>query len=438
MTCHITTSNQCPSVETQVRTLDLARNYDKRRFPWMVNGTFTGYAFSQQAAVAGDSPPPIVLLEFGVNGVSWVDVLLRRLRARWPRAILVYVDLTSLYSWRKSAGWPQDFVWNEAWEKAPTCTTQMQGWLQSTGTEFWSMRSELRRRGVSYGKATGVYYFGDKKHLKQAGHTMIGKGVADLVEAGIRLAKQQGRSSSSVDEVHQGRAAAAAMARQQHTNELCFLWYRSGLIDPRLRVRMLNGGADGVGSTPAGVVGGGGRSFATRLTAASSAARDDDWRFDDFSRRARMRGELGTREEGKFAFLLDSARNATPLGRATATSALSLAFETRVNHSAVFAAFMLDCCIYGSARATLDGKPFGPTLHGSSPGFQHHVLHAQRLGSVEQAGHHRLTVRLVRASPTGAQRFRLGGLFVVPEPASGRDYETEYVWIVPRYAKEGA
>lgn len=133
-----------------MRTLDLARNYDKRRFPWMVNETFKGYAFSQSAPVAGESPPPIVLLEFGINGVSWVDVLLRRLRARCPRAILVYVDLTSLYSWRKSTGRPQEFVWNEAWEAAPTCTTQMQGWLQSTGTEFWSMRSELRRRGVSY------------------------------------------------------------------------------------------------------------------------------------------------------------------------------------------------------------------------------------------------------------------------------------------------
>lgn len=431
--CDSIGTNVLPT-KTQVRTLDIARNYDKRRFPWMVNGTFTGHAFSQQAAVTGDSPPPIVLLEFGVNGVSWVDVLLRRLRARWPRAILVYVDLTSLYSWRKSTGRPQDFAWNEAWEKAPTCTTQMQGWLQSTGTEFWSMRSELRRRGVNYGKATSVYYFGDKKHLKQAGHTMIGKGVADLVEEGIRAAKQQGRPSSAVDEVHQGRAAA--MARQQHTNELCFLWYRSGLIDPRLRVRMLNGGADGVGSMPAGAAGASGRSFATRLTAASAAARDDDWRFDDFSREVKAR-EVKTGEEGKFAFLLDSARNATPFGRATATSALSLAFETRVNHSAVFAAFMLDCCIYGSARAALDGKPFGPTLHGSSPGFQHHVLHAQRLGTVEQTGHHRLTVRLVRASPTGAQRFRLGGLFVVPEPASGREYETEYVWTVPRYAKEG-
>lgn len=269
---------------------------------------------------------------------------------------------------------------------------------------------------------------------------MIGKGVADIVEAGIRAAKQQGRPSSAVDDVAPARGIAA-LTRQQHTNELCFLWYRSGLIDPRLKVRMLNGGADGVGSTLVGVGGhgaGGGRPIAARVTSASTIARDEDWRFDDFSRRARMRGEVGTREEGKFAFLLDSARNATPLGRATTSSALSLAFETRVNHTAVFAAFMLDCCIYGSARAALDGKPFGPTLHGSSPGFQHHVLHAQRLGTVEQAGHHRLTVRLVRASPTGAQRFRLGGLFVVPEPASGQEYETEYVWIVPRYAKEGA
>ena len=32
----------------------------------------------------------------------------------------------------------------------------------------------------------------------------------------------------------------------------------------------------------------------------------------------------------------------------------------------------------------------------------------------------------------GAQRFRLSGLFVVPEPA-GAEYETDYKWVLPKY-----
>ena len=91
---------------------------------------------------------------------------------------------------------------------------------------------------------------------------------------------------------------------------------------------------------------------------------------------------------------------------------------------------MLDKEIYGAVRCELDGAPFGPLLYGSSPGFSYHLLTTQRLGTVEGVGEHRLTLRLVRAAPTGAQRFRVGGLFVVAEKGGG-GYETEYRWTVP-------
>ena len=55
----------------------------------------------------------------------------------------------------------------------------------------------------------------------------------------------------------------------------------------------------------------------------------------------------------------------------------------------------------------------------------------QRLGTVEGVGEHHLALRLVRAAPTGAQRFRVGGLFVVAEKGVGGGYETEYRWTVP-------
>ena len=389
------------------------------------------------AELSADAPPPIILLEFGVNGVSWVDVLLKRLRQRFPHAILVYVDLTPLHPWRAAAlsgGRASGrFVWSAMWEKAPTCTTQLQTWLQQTGCEFWSMRAELRRLHVSYDRATGVYYHADKKHLKQAGHTLIGRGVADLIGARLR-----GAARDSEAYPRHARAAGSPSVSPSSSAQLeerCFLWYRSGLVDRRLDFASAPIDADADPAPP-------GTAAVAAAAAGSSphhgsqraGAPGEEWRLADFSRGARLRQEVGTREVGKWAFVIDDAHNATPLGRATTTATLSLHFTSSRNHSGLFVAYMLDCCIYGSARAALDGKPFGPLLHGSAPGFRHHVLHAQRLGSVARAGRHRLSFRLVRASPTGAQRFRLGGLFVVPEPA-GAEYETDYKWVLPKYSR---
>ena len=56
-------------------------------------------------------------------------------------------------------------------------------------------------------------------------------------------------------------------------------------------------------------------------------------------------------------------------------------------------------------------------------GGMHVALHAAIVGY--------LALRLVRAAPTGAQRFRVGGLFVVAEKGGGGGYETEYRWTVP-------
>ena len=162
-----------------IRTLDINQNYDRRRWPWEVNRTYRGPVPPAEMSV--DAPPPIILLEFGINGISWVDVLLKRLRQRYPRAILVYVDLTGLHAWRTAtptAGRPNQLGWSPMWEAAPACTAQLQAWLQQAGCEFWAMRAALRRLRVSYGRASTVYYHGDKKHLKQAGHTLVGRGVA--------------------------------------------------------------------------------------------------------------------------------------------------------------------------------------------------------------------------------------------------------------------
>jgi hypothetical protein len=57
---------------------NIDQNYDRRRWPWEVNRTYRGPV--PPAEMSADVPPPIILLEFGINGISWVDVLLKRLR----------------------------------------------------------------------------------------------------------------------------------------------------------------------------------------------------------------------------------------------------------------------------------------------------------------------------------------------------------------------
>ena len=49
---------------------------------------------------------------------------------------------------------------------------------------------------------------------------------------------------------------------------------------------------------------------------------------------------MGTKEVGKWAFLIDNAHNATPLGRATTAATLSVHFTSTRNHSGLFVAHM--------------------------------------------------------------------------------------------------
>ena len=51
---------------SSIRTLDLSIHNDARRWPWEVNRTFRGQV--PPAEMSSDAPPPIILLEFSVNG----------------------------------------------------------------------------------------------------------------------------------------------------------------------------------------------------------------------------------------------------------------------------------------------------------------------------------------------------------------------------------
>lgn len=80
-----------------------------------------------------------------------------------------------------------------------------------------------------YNTAARTYYHGDKTHLKQPGHDLIGRGVADLVEAALRSAARGAWHAPGANLSHHRHAQASPQ-----TEELCFLWYRSGLVDKLL------------------------------------------------------------------------------------------------------------------------------------------------------------------------------------------------------------
>ena len=372
---------------------------DARQRPWLVNRTFRG----EVRALPDFGQHALILLEFSNNGVSWLDVLLRRLRERYASAVLIYVDLTSLYAWREGK-YPK-FVWNSLWETAPACTAQLDKWLRSAGADFWSLRGSLLKSNASYYHAADRVFHGDKLHLKQVGHTLVGRELGGLVAARLRAEEHRAESSGP-------RRSLPLQARDDASSsgELCFLWYRSGELDKRLAAS-----SDGA-------------PIATRHVNRQAQGKSEGWRLLPS---AQAGSSLHSKENGKYAFVLESAHNATPLGAATATAALEFRFNVTSPRSSLVIAHMLDGQIYGAAQAELDGAPFGPLLYGSSPNFPYHLLTTQRLGTVEGVGEHHLVLRLVRAAPTGAQRFRVGGLFVVAENGGGGGYETEYRWTVP-------
>ena len=59
---------------------------------WIVNATHVQQTRDPPPPALYDQAVDVALLEFSINGIEYVDVLLRRLRAKFPRALLLYVD----------------------------------------------------------------------------------------------------------------------------------------------------------------------------------------------------------------------------------------------------------------------------------------------------------------------------------------------------------
>ena len=323
-------------------------------------------------------PVDIVLLEFSVNGIQWLDQLLSRLRGLYPQAVMLYVDHFRLLDWRhwRNASNPaHQFRMTEDFSTAPECTHQLDHFLKEAGVTFWSLRKKLVHDGWGYQRATQIFH-ADKIHLRQWGHSLIGDGLWQELSRQLNSASVSDHQQSPLQPPPQhlptSMTPLGSSALSQATNALphrsnrssaCYFWYRNKRVPREVHVE-----------------------------------KHPNWS---------LRGQLTASEgdSGKYTFELMQAN------RTNETQQLSLSFPTSEPCSVVRIGYMLHCCLYGVARFWLDGIV---TAHvrGSVAGFPHHVLETTSIGTVRNAGRHTLTVQVVEPGPNGLQQFRLAGVFI--------------------------
>ena len=357
-------------------------------------------------------PADIILIEFSINGIAWLDVLLARLRQMYPDAMILYVDHFRLIDWRNQSGvaptpnvatpskgvvktpngketftiWQskrmsivQNTTWLSDWQEISLCTPQLAGYLQAARARFWSVRQALGARGASYPQAL-KYFSEDKTHLNQKGHALVASGTWATISSrdatwsrgrcGFATLAQE-RLTRLASSIGRGREDASLATHAPTTTMQCYLWYRTKRLPREMAI----------------------------------AYKHPNWS---------MRGQLVAShgDGGKFTYELKEPAASTP------EQVLTLRFPVKAAGSVVRIAHMLHCCMYGVAELLIDGE-HAAYVEGSAPGFPYHVLDVVAIGRVPTPGSHNLTLRVVRAGgPDGsARQFRLAGLFVGTDDA---------------------
>jgi hypothetical protein len=361
------------------------------------------------------SPIDIFLVEFSINGIEYVDVLLRRLRAKYPAALIIYVDHFRLLDWREwvppaqpplpPAGSVRNvataravappFRLRDDFRTAPECTPLMDRWLTGVHAGVVSLRRELGAQLPRYHDWLPLFA-GDKYHLTARGHEALARSLFGMVERTLNEARErprlhhcaqgcceEGASPSTELDRHEQRAHSGKHGHfEQHQREAevqCFYWYRTGKVDPRLRVEAGRG-----------------------------------WAMAQGVSRSVSHGE----GNGKFAFEL------TDPERHWRHAQLVLRLRTTAARSRVRVGFMLHCCMYGEARVSLDGRP-AALINGSVPSFPHHVMQVATVGTFALPGNHTISVQVVGAGVNGSHQFRLAWVHVA-ESLSGLQADSEY------------
>ena len=154
----------------------------------------------------------VVTIEYSINGIAKLDLLLHRLRRRYPRAIIVYIHL---YTWKRSAleeksqklaldiqkeilenagkqvafEWGRslksDFSYQWSWERdagrvqvATRYVNKIRRMTQNVGGFVYELPGP-NRASASHAVA---WFAGDLYHLNEAGHKHVAREVASIID----------------------------------------------------------------------------------------------------------------------------------------------------------------------------------------------------------------------------------------------------------------
>lgn len=151
----------------------------------------------------------VILLEFSLNGLMGLQLLVHRVRRRYPNALIIYIDL---YSNRKPGfsnciGGPCRMT--------PTRMTGLQNLLDRVGATMLQMPRP--KDPLHWEDDVQPWFANDNHHLSATGHAWIVKGVMDII----------GNFNFNTDH-GQG---------DWLEGDLCVSWFKTGRMPPPLRVQ---------------------------------------------------------------------------------------------------------------------------------------------------------------------------------------------------------
>ena len=150
---------------------------------------------------AEKEPYDVILLEFAVNGLDGSDILIRRLRQRYPGAIIIFIRLYSLVS------------------KSEPFTMAVQNAIEETNTILYDFHPEgAHMNKVSVDSFTKSLFSIDFHHLAENGHFHVSKKIRNII-----LEHLPERSKT----------------RDQGTwgnGDTCYFWGKNGIAHPDLQM----------------------------------------------------------------------------------------------------------------------------------------------------------------------------------------------------------
>ncbi len=190
----------------------------------------------------------VILLEYSLNGIEQIDLLLRRLRDRYPSAIIIYIHLWSLrtLSEDKQTGEVlQDIVMNRRENLSPQeldqkfVQTMADEGRQWKWNEFELGRSKRRREEATnlMQRVNGFiwtlplnddpnsmkhWFASDTHHLNENGHAIVAEGIRNL------LLQHSIMTNSGWLNPHRSRLSTSSQGSWGRGDQ-CYIWFETGI-----------------------------------------------------------------------------------------------------------------------------------------------------------------------------------------------------------------